>query len=269
LLDPMLTMFGPIRREGVPRLVTMAGTLLLLSLAATPPSTADGAAAGAAEGAFAAARRDMLDDIRAVSSAVGIGGGPQSISERTLAVLAEVPRHRFVPKDLQTEAYENRPLPIGYGQTISQPYIVAVMTDVLDCQPGHKVLELGTGSGYQAAVLGRLGARVFTIEIIPELAQSAAARLSELDHEAVRVRAGDGYYGWPEEAPFDRIIVTAAASHIPPPLIAQLIPGGRMAIPVGGPFAVQELLLVEKSLDGTLRSRSLLPVQFVPLTGNR
>jgi protein-L-isoaspartate(D-aspartate) O-methyltransferase len=266
LLDPILKMLGLIRSERLQRLGAVGGRLLLLSLAAIPLTAANVAAA---DGPFADARRGMLDDIRAVNRAVAIGGGPQSISERTLAILDEVPRHRFVPKDLQNEAYENRPLPIGYGQTISQPYIVAVMTDVLDCQPGHKVLELGTGSGYQAAVLGQTGARVFTIEIIPELAQSAAARLSALGYETVRVRAGDGYYGWPEEAPFDRIIVTAAASHIPPPLIAQLAPGGRMAIPVGGPFAIQELLLVEKSLDESLHTQSLLPVQFVPLSGNR
>lgn len=244
----------------------MAGALLLLSFAATALTAADVAPA---DEAFADARRAMLDDIRAVSSAVAIGGEPQSITERTLAVLAEVPRHRFVPEERQNEAYENRPLPIGFGQTISQPYIVAVMTDVLECQPGDKVLELGTGSGYQAAVLSQLGVRVFSIEIVPELAQSAATRLRELGYQSVRVRTGDGYYGWPEEAPFNRIIVTAAASHIPPPLIAQLAPGGRMVIPVGGPFAVQELLLVEKNLDGTLQTRSLLPVQFVSLTGDR
>jgi protein-L-isoaspartate(D-aspartate) O-methyltransferase len=267
-------MYDLIRRKDVPRLVKVAAALLLLSVAARPLPPAYGAAPAASPGrnagdGFADARSGMIADIRAVAAAVRLGGASRPISERTMLVLGEVPRHRFVPKNLEDEAYENRPLPIGYGQTISQPYIVAVMTDVMDCRPGDKVLELGTGSGYQAAVLGRLGARVFSIEIIPELAQSAAARLSEMDYETVRVRSGDGYYGWPEEAPFDRIIVTAAASHIPPPLIAQLAPGGRMVIPVGGPFAVQELLLVEKGEDGTLRTRSLLPVQFVPLTGSR
>ena len=267
LFDLVPSMPAPIRCKDAPRLVG-AAALLLLGLATSPLPAADGAGSLTNQDhTFAAARRGMLEDIRAVSSAVSLGDVPQSISERTMTVLADVPRHRFVPKDLQNEAYENRPLPIGYGQTISQPYIVAVMTDVLEIRPGHKVLELGTGSGYQAAVLGRLGARVFTIEIIPDLAESAAARLSAMDYESVRVRSGDGYYGWPEDAPFDRIIVTASASHIPPPLIAQLAAGGRMVIPVGGPFAVQELLLVEKGEDRTLLTRSLLPVQFVPLTG--
>lgn len=267
LLDPVPRMSALIRCKDAPRLVG-AAALLLLSVAASPlPAPSGAGTVGNQDDTFAAARGSMLDDIRAVSSVVSLGDGPQSISERTMAILADVPRHLFVPKDLQNKAYENRPLPIGYGQTISQPYIVAVMTDVLEIRPGHKVLELGTGSGYQAAVLGRLGARVFTIEIIPDLAESAAARLREMEYKTVSVRTGDGYYGWPEDAPFDRIIVTASASHIPPPLIAQLAAGGRMVIPVGGPFAVQELLLVEKGKDSTLSTRSLLPVQFVPLTG--
>lgn len=178
-----------------------------------------------------------------------------------------VPREAFIEPDQRDLAYADQALPIACGQTISQPYVVAAMTEALEVGPHHRVLEIGTGSGYQAAVLGRLGARVFTIEIIPDLAESAAARLREMEYKTVSVRTGDGYYGWPEDAPFDRIIVTASASHIPPPLIAQLAAGGRMVIPVGGPFAVQELLLVEKGKDSTLSTRSLLPVQFVPLTG--
>lgn len=241
--------------------VLLIGAVLLLNLVATRLPAADDP--------FVSARRAMIADIRASAEALGDVGGRQGISEATLAVMAEVPRHLFVPPGLQSVAYENRPLPIGHGQTISQPYIVAVMTDALACAPGQKVLEIGSGSGYQAAVLQRIGARVFSIEIIPALAESAAARLSTLGYDTVQIRTGDGYFGWPEHAPFDRIIVTAAANHIPPPLIAQLAPGGRMLIPVGGPFSVQELLLVEKHPDGTLRTRSLLPVRFVPLTGGR
>jgi protein-L-isoaspartate(D-aspartate) O-methyltransferase len=217
---------------------------------------------------LAAGRRRMIADIEATAAAVGPVGGRRGVSDATLRVLAEVPRHLFVPDAFRSEAYDNRPLPIGYGQTISQPYIVAVMTELLACEPSHKVLEVGTGSGYQAAVLSRIAAQVFSIEIIEPLAQAAAARLQRLDY-AVRVRSGDGHYGWPEAAPFDRIIITAAASHIPPPLIQQLTPGGRMLIPVGGPFAVQELMMVEKRPDGSLVTRHLLPVKFVPLTGGR
>jgi protein-L-isoaspartate(D-aspartate) O-methyltransferase len=246
------------------RRMTLAMTALAIAaLAAVPP------AVSGEEDGFAAARRRMLADIEATAAAVGSVGGRKGVSDATLRVLADVPRHLFVPDDLRREAYDNRPLPIGFGQTISQPYIVAVMTDLLACEPTHKVLEVGTGSGYQAAVLSRIAARVFSIEIIEPLARTAAARLQRLGYADVKVRTGDGYYGWPEEAPFDRIIITAAASHIPPPLIEQLTPGGRMLIPVGGPFAVQELMMVEKRADGSLLTRHLLPVKFVPLTGGR
>ena len=255
------TMADRPRRDHASATVIFVGAMLLLSLVATRLPAADDP--------FVSARRAMIADIRASAEAVGDVGGRHGISDETLEAMGEVPRHLFVPPALQNDAYENRPLPIGHGQTISQPYIVAVMTDALTCAPGQKVLEIGTGSGYQAAVLQRVGAHVFSIEIIPALAKSAAARLNTLGYDAVQVRTGDGYYGWPEHAPFDRIIVTAAASHIPPSLIDQLARGGRMLIPVGGPFAVQELLLVEKHADGALRTRSLLPVQFVPLTGGR
>ena len=176
-----------------------------------------------------------------------------------------------MPEDLRGSAYDDRPLPIGFGQTISQPYIVALMTDLLRVEPGDIVLEVGTGSGYQAAVLAPLAARVFTIEIVPQLAAKLRRRSPRTGSGTTmsRVRAGDGYYGWQEEAPFDGIVVTAAASHIPPPLIGQLRAGGRMVIPVGGPFFVQQLMLVEKREDGTVTSRQLLPVRFVPLTGGR
>ena len=186
----------------------------------------------------------------------------------TLAAMRVVPRHRFVPPDLADSAYADQPLPIGYGQTISQPYIVAVMTETLRLKPGHKVLEIGAGSGYQAAVLARIVREVFTIEIVPELGNAARERLKTLGYRNVRVRVADGYDGWPEEAPFDAIVVTAAADHIPPPLIRQLRDGGRMVIPVGSPFFVQTLMLVEKD-RGKVRTTSLMPVRFVPFTRRR
>lgn len=185
-----------------------------------------------------------------------------------LNAMARVPRHEFVPPEERRYAYENRPLPIGYGQTISQPYIVAIMTDMLGIGPDHKVLELGTGSGYQAAILGELAGQVYTIEIVEPLGLQARSRLKKLGYENVTTRIGDGYYGWKEHAPFDAIIVTAAASHIPPPLIQQLKPGGRMVIPVGSRFMTQQLMMVDKREDGTITSRQVMPVVFVPVTGS-
>ncbi len=188
---------------------------------------------------------------------------------RVLEVMKRVPRHLFVPRPLRMLAYENRPLPIGYGQTISQPLIVALMTDLLEPKSGQNVLEIGTGSGYQAAVLAELGMRVYTMEIIEPLAQSAKKRLETLGYRTITTRSGDGYNGWKEEAPFDSIIVTAAEDHIPPPLLAQLKPGGRMVIPVGHRFMTQRLVLVRKDTKGRIITRHLLPVRFVPLTGRR
>ncbi len=185
---------------------------------------------------------------------------------RVLAVMGKVPRHLFVERALEPFAYEDRPLSIGEGQTISQPYIVALMTQLLQVQPSHRVLEVGTGSGYQAAVLAELAADVYTIEIIPSLAEAARARLEALGYRNVHVRQGDGYEGWREFAPYDAIVVTAGAPQIPPPLIEQLREGGRMAIPVGGAMATQELVLGEKK-GGRLPTRSVAPVLFVPLTG--
>ena len=187
--------------------------------------------------------------------------------QAVLGALLTVPRHLFVSESHRDRAYGDHPLPIGHGQTISQPYIVAFMTELLELEPRDKVLEIGTGSGYQAAVASMLVDSVFTIEIIPDLAASAEARLRQLGYRDVLVQNADGYYGWEEHAPFDAIFVTAAAGHIPPPLVQQLAPGGRMAIPVGGPFQVQNLVLVEKAADGSVTTRSVLPVQFVPLTG--
>jgi len=192
---------------------------------------------------------------------------PPGLDERVLQAMMRVERHEFVPAGARSQAYRNHPLPIGHGQTISQPYIVALMTDLLNLSNDARVLEVGTGSGYQAAVLAEMGAEVCSIEIIEPLAEQAAERLSRLGYTGVTTKLGDGYYGWQEHAPFDAIIVTAAASHVPPPLIAQLRPGGRMVIPVGGPFQVQYLLLVEKDRDGEVRSSQVSAVRFVPLTG--
>jgi protein-L-isoaspartate(D-aspartate) O-methyltransferase len=176
-----------------------------------------------------------------------------------------VPRHLFVPKNLRSAAYADEPLPIGFGQTISQPYIVAYMTELLDLTGREKVLEIGTGSGYQAAVLAETCAEVYSIEIIPQLYAQAEKRLENLGYDRIRLKAADGYYGWPDKAPFDAIIVTCAAAHIPPPLLKQLKPGGRMVIPVGPPLFVQNLILVEKDLEGKVKTKSMLAVRFVPL----
>ncbi|MBI3962511.1 MAG: protein-L-isoaspartate(D-aspartate) O-methyltransferase [Deinococcus sp.] len=183
---------------------------------------------------------------------------------RVLEAMRTVPRHQFVSPDRAALAYGDYPLEIGFGQTISQPYVVAYMTELLQPQPEQVMLEIGTGSGYQAAVLAELVAQVYTIEIIPELGESARLRLEQLGYQNIQVRIADGWFGWPEAAPFDGIIVTAAAPQIPPPLIEQLKPGGRMVIPVGPPLGAQNLVLVEKAADGTVTTRTLLPVRFVP-----
>ncbi len=189
--------------------------------------------------------------------------------ERVLAAMGRVPRHRFVPSASVGRAYEDRPLAIGMGQTISQPYIVALMSQLAEVAPGMKVLEVGTGSGYQAAVLAELTDQVYSIEIIAPLAEAVRQRFNRLGYSRIASREGDGYYGWPTHAPFDRILVTAAARHIPPPLLEQLKPGGRMVIPVGPKWGSQRLLLVLKDKQGKVSTRSLLPVVFVPLTGGR
>lgn len=186
---------------------------------------------------------------------------------RVVGAMMSVPRHKFVPNKYITRAYDDNPLPIGYGQTISQPYIVAYMTEVLNLSKNSTVLEVGTGSGYQAAILSPIVKKVYTIEIIPELATSAAVRLKDLGYNNVDAGIGDGYYGWNKYAPFDAIIVTAAAGHIPPPLLEQLKNNGRMIIPVGGSFMVQNLILISKDKEGTITTRNLIPVRFVPLTG--
>jgi protein-L-isoaspartate(D-aspartate) O-methyltransferase len=188
--------------------------------------------------------------------------------EDVLSAMRAVPRHLFVPEDEQDYAYGDHPLPIGYGQTISQPYIVALMTELLELRQGDKVLEVGTGSGYQAAILAEIpGVEVYTLEIVPELAESARERLEELGYTDVYCRQGDGYYGWPEHAPFDAIIVTAAPDHVPPPLVDQLAVGGRMVVPVGPPGGYQTLWKLVKQPDGEVKNYNMGGVAFVPLTG--
>ncbi len=190
-------------------------------------------------------------------------------SSRVLDAFRAVPRDRFVPESCRSEASANHPLPIGHGQTISQPYIVAYMTEALDLRPGDRVLEIGTGSGYQAAILAELTGDVFSVEVVPTLAAKARTVLDELGYDYVQTMVGNGYHGWPEHAPYDAIIVTAAATHTPPALVEQLAPAGRMIIPVGASFAVQQLLLVRKAVSGKVREEWLLPVRFVPFTGER
>ena len=190
-----------------------------------------------------------------------------ALDDRVLDVLRSVPRHEFVSPDTLQQAYQNVPLPIGYGQTISQPYIVAIMTDLLKLSEHDKVLEIGTGSGYQAAVLSQLVQQVYSIEIIEPLGKQAEQRFKQLGYKNITTKIADGYYGWEEHAPFNAIIVTAASSHIPHALIEQLKPGGKMIIPVGSNFMTQQLLLISKSSTGKIQTQQILPVRFVPLTG--
>ena len=212
-------------------------------------------------------RASLMREIRQHVSGTRLYTGRDVLDQRVMDVMGRVPRHEFVPEDLKLQAYRNRPLPIGHGQTISQPYIVALMTDLLELEPGDTVLEIGTGSGYQAAVLAELVNQVYSIEIIEALSEQAKTRLQALGYENIETSLGDGYHGWPEHAPFDAIIMTAAASHIPPPLVRQIKPGGIMLIPVGPRFQVQQLTLVKKEMDESIITRQLLPVRFVPLTG--
>jgi len=191
--------------------------------------------------------------------------GKTDIDPRVLAAMAKVPRHEFVPPDLISVAYENEPLPIGHGQTMSQPYLVALMADLLQTKPEDVILEIGTGSGYQSAVLASLVAQVYSIDVIRELAEKAAARLKRLGYERIEPHWGDGYHGWPEHAPYDGIIVTAAVHEIPQPLIDQLKPGGRLIAPVGVRLQGQDLLLLEKDEQGLIQRHNVLPVAFVAL----
>jgi len=251
---------GFLHRRAIVKAIVAAivlSPLPVLSFAASARQTAPRA------DRYAGPRAALVAELREQSR--GDSDGATRIDPAVLAILARVPRHEYVPASERDSAYENRPLGIGYGQTISQPYIVALMTTLAAPRAGQNILEVGTGSGYQAAVLAEAGAKVRTIEIVEPLAKQATQRLRR--YPDVEVRNGDGNYGWKEQAPFDAIVVTAAASSIPPPLVQQLKPGGRMVIPVGSSFFTQTLLLVEKDATGRVRTRQVLPVRFVPLTG--
>ena len=242
-----------------------SGKILFITLLMIHAAT--GSFPAYADEKYVAARQQLVktieDDVKQTSQELN----KAALYPRVMNAMRQVPRHEFVPESERAFAYENRPLPIGHGQTISQPYIVAIMTDMLDLKPASKVLELGTGSGYQAAILAELAGEVYTIEIVAALGLEAKQRLQKLGYKNVITKIGDGYYGWEEHAPFDAIIVTAAASHIPPPLIKQLKPGGRMVIPVGSRFMLQQLLIVDKQDDGKVASKQVMPVIFVPVTG--
>jgi protein-L-isoaspartate(D-aspartate) O-methyltransferase len=213
----------------------------------------------------ASPHKAMIEEIEAEARATASYTGRAAFSPRVMAAMGEVERELFVPETEEALAYVNGPLPIGYGQTISQPYIVALMTDLIDPEPDDVVLEIGTGSGYQAAVLATVVRRVYSIEVVPELAKQAAERLSRLGYDNIDVRCGDGNAGWPEHAPYDAILVTAGGAGIPPALVEQLKPGGRLVIPVGTRTRSQELTIVEKDKDGNVIERGILPVAFVPL----
>ncbi len=209
---------------------------------------------------------DMLRDIEREVAYTRHEIGRDAFAPRVMAAMAAVPREQFVPESGRHLAFANGPLAIGHGQTISQPYIVALMTDLLAPRPQDTILEVGTGSGYQAAVLAQLARQVYSVEIIAALATAAGQRLARLGYANVSVRQADGFHGWPEHAPYDGIVVTAAAPQVPPPLVEQLKPGARLVIPVGMPGGVQELKVVEKDADGSITSRNILLVAFVPLT---
>lgn len=213
-------------------------------------------------------RQALVDELR-LDSRVAEEYGAPPISEAILASIGNVPRHEFVPVPQRHLSYQNHPLPIGAGQTISQPYIVALMTELADVSTDEIVLEIGTGSGYQAAVLSGLAAHVYTIEIVEMLGRRATEDLERLGYDNVTVRIGDGYAGWPDRAPFDAIVVTAAPDKVPQPLVDQLRVGGRMVIPVGGEYTIQTLKLLVKDADGALEEKNIIPVRFVPLTRDK
>jgi len=237
-------------------LIALTGLIIILS----------GAGLNARED-FQKARMQMVNEIEEMVRDTSDYLGKSSLSQRVIQAMSSVPRHEFVPVSYQSMAYDNQPLPIGEDQTISQPYIVALMTDLADIEPGSKVLEVGTGSGYQAAILAELAAEVYTIEIIPALGERARVTLDRLGYKNVTVRIGDGYHGWMEQEPFDAILVTAAPEQVPQSLIDQLKPGGILVIPVGSAYRTQSLKVLEKQADGSIKTRDVLPVGFVPLTG--
>ena len=218
---------------------------------------------------YAAQRSRMVAQIEQMYGETRAETGLAAIAPQVRAALLKVERHRLVPSEQAHLAYRNHPLPIGHSQTISQPYIVALSTDLLAPEPGHVVLEVGTGSGYQAAVLAEIVKQVYTIEIVEPLGRAAESRLAALGYKNIEVRIGDGYKGWPEKGPFDGIVVTAAAPRVPQALVDQLKPGGRMVIPIGERWEVQQLLLIVRNADGTLQQKNVLPVRFVPLVPGR
>lgn len=213
-------------------------------------------------------RQALVAEIERQVEQTSVYTGVSALEPAVLEAIASVPRHEFVPPAYRGYAYSNRPLPIGEGQTISQPYIVALMTALLDVDDGSRVLEIGTGSGYQAAVLAEIVEHVYTIEIVPSLGRTAATTLERLGYDNVSVRVGDGYRGWPQHAPFDAIVVTAAPESVPRPLQDQLAPGGRLVVPVGPVGGAQSLRVLEKDADGRISTRDVLPVRFVPFTGD-
>lgn len=210
-------------------------------------------------------QQDMLDDIDAEVRYTRSMIGKEALDARVMEAVRKIPRDAFVPPNMKSAAFENGPLSIGHGQTISQPYIVALMTDMLAPEPEHRILEIGTGSGYQTAILSQLCRKVYSVEFVAELGAAAADLFKKLGYHNIETCIGDGYHGWPEHAPYDSIIVTAAATHIPAALVEQLKPGGRMAIPVGLPYSHQELMLVRKDEQGKMLTQSVLGVAFVPL----
>jgi protein-L-isoaspartate(D-aspartate) O-methyltransferase len=218
---------------------------------------------------YARARALMVQTIQIEALLSSEITGIEQIDARILEVMAEVPRHDFVPAELQPYAYGNHPLPVGHAQNLAAPFLVALMTHLIDPKPGDVVFETGTGAGYHAAVLARLVDKVYSVEVVEPLAMSAAATLKRLGYDRVEAKAGDGYYGWPSKAPFDAIIVKEALDHVPPPLLEQLKPGGRMVIPLGSELNGQYLTLVEKALDGTISKRRVLPVRFSVLQGGQ
>jgi len=233
---------------------------VLLAILVFPGACADDAG-------YAAEREALVREIERQAIATRRELGADQLDPAVAAALRSVPRHEFVPLALRTEAYGNHPLPIGGGQTISQPYIVAIMTQLLGAKAGDRVYELGTGSGYQAAVLAEMGLEVYSVEIVPELAERAAQTLRRLGYDRAHVKAGDGWLGWPEAAPFAGILITAAADRVPEPLVEQLAVGGRLVMPVGAAGRVQQLVVMEKTAAGALERRDVLPVRFVPVTG--
>ena len=238
------------------------GVWLLLGILVLVPG---GDMTAEAQDTYARERVRMVEHIAMLMRETRSETGRAALSDRVTAAMSTVPRHEFVPAWERPSAYADRPLPIGHGQTISQPFIVALMTELADVNPGDTVLEVGTGCGYQAAVLAQLAKTVYTIEIVEPLGREAAERLKRLGYDNVTARIGDGYQGWPEHAPFDAIVVTAAPREVPQPLIDQLKSGGRLVVPVGGQILGQTLLVLEKRPDGTINRREVLAVRFVPL----